>query len=309
MSPRVSIIIPLYNKEDYVLNCLKSIENQDFNDWECLIVDDGSVDSSMKVVESFIKDSKKSWKVLTKSNGGPSSARNLGIRAAVGEFITFLDADDIWLPTKLSKQLNFFEKNQDVDLLLTNYAIFSQNASFKLRAVRARDALSQVRRWLDMRGFGGLVESTGMFRKSALNDGLWFDEEMPTTEGLDFVIRWTLQKNVKIYQEILTLYRISINQLHTKQELVHSNVTLVADRYPNLVANKNILRRMHLAYFQLSRLRGLQKGKIFKSILGSSMFLNPFVLQMAYSIILRNLKAAYLPKKTRQIIVATINKD
>jgi glycosyltransferase involved in cell wall biosynthesis len=306
MSPRISIIIPVYNKENYILDCLKSIENQDFGDWECIVVDDGSIDASMKIVGDFIANSKKVWRVLTKSNGGPSSARNLGIRAAVGEFIALLDADDIWLPDKLSRQLNFFEKNRNVDLLLSNYVIFSQNSSFKLRAVRARSTLRQVKRWLSMRGFGGLVESTGMFKKSALNEGLMFDEEMPTTEGLDFVIRWAFQRNVKIYQEILTLYRISENQLHTKQDLVHSNVTLVADRYPSLVRGKYVLNRMHLAYFQLSELRGLPREKIFKSILSSLMFLNPFVLWMAFSIVLRNLKASYLSKKIRNIVLASL---
>lgn len=309
MNPKVSVIIPLYNKENYILDCLRSLESQDFSNWECLIVDDGSVDASIKIVESFIAGSEKSWRILTKSNGGASSARNVGIRAAEGEFIALLDADDVWLPTKLSKQLSFFEKNQDVHLLLTNYVIFSQNGSFKLRAIRAKNALRQVKGWLDMRGFGGLVESTGMFRKSALNDGLWFDEEMPTTEGLDFVIRWAFQRNVKIYQDILTLYRISENQLHTKHDLVKSNMTLVADRYPNLVGNEYVLQKMHLAYFQLSKLRGLPRRKIFTSILTSCIFLNPFVLRMAFSIILRNLKATYLPKKTRQMIMAYINKD
>jgi glycosyltransferase involved in cell wall biosynthesis len=304
MNPRVSVIIPLYNKEEYVLACLKSLENQDYDNWECIIVNDGSVDASMKIVEEFITNSKNTWRVLTQKNNGPSSARNLGIREATGEFIALLDADDIWLPTKLSRQLHFLEKNQNVDLLLSNYVIFSQNDSFKLRAVRARNNTRQVKRWLDMRGFGGLVESTGMFRKAALNDGLWFDEEMPTTEGLDFVIRWTFQKQVKVHQDILTLYRISENQLHTRQDLVKSNVALVADRYPDLVTNEYVLNRMHLAYFQLSGLRGLQKKEIFLSILNSFMFLNPFVLWMAFSIVLRNLKASYLAKKTRNLITA-----
>ena len=309
MNPRISVVIPLYNKEDYVLDCLKSLESQDFDDWECIIVDDGSLDASVKIVKDFIVDSERSWTILTQNNRGPSSARNLGIRAAMGEFIALIDADDIWLPTKLSKQLNYLDKNKDVDLLVSNYAIFSQSGSLKLRAVRARNTHRQIRRWLDKLGFGGLVESTGMFRKNALNEGLWFDEEMRTTEGLDFVIRWTFQKKVKVYQDILTLYRISENQLHTKQDLVRSNVTLVAERYPNLVTNEFVLRRMHLAYFQLSQIRGLPRGKILTSIFASRMHLNPFVPFIAFSIIYRNLKATFLPKKVRRIIMASIKRD
>jgi hypothetical protein len=218
-------------------------------------------------------------------------------------YIRSINGSDMLSSTNVE---HFLEKYPNVDLLLSHYVIFSRNDSIKLRAVRARNNARQVRRWLDMRGFGGLVESTGMFRKTALNEGLWFDEEMPTTEGLDFVIRWTFQKQVKVYQDILTLYRISENQLHTRQDLVKANVTLVADRYPNLVTNKFVLNRMHLAYFQLSNLRGLRKKEILDLLLPSFMFLNPFVLWMAISIVLRNLKASYLPKKMRGVIMASL---
>lgn len=84
MTPKVSVIIPLYNKENYILDCLRSLENQDFSDWECLIVDDGSVDASMKIVESFIASSEKSWRILTKSNGGFICAQSRDPRSKGG---------------------------------------------------------------------------------------------------------------------------------------------------------------------------------------------------------------------------------
>ena len=91
MSLFLSIIIPLYNKQNYILKTVNSVLSQDVDDYEIVIVDDGSTDNSVKVVES-IADSH--IRLFRKENGGPSSARNYGVRMAKGEWILFLDADD-----------------------------------------------------------------------------------------------------------------------------------------------------------------------------------------------------------------------
>lgn len=89
----ISIIVPLYNKEIAVLSTLSSIKEQGFEDWECVIVDDGSTDNSAQIVKEFIKDDYR-FVYYFKPNGGPSSARNFGVNKAKGEWIAFLDADD-----------------------------------------------------------------------------------------------------------------------------------------------------------------------------------------------------------------------
>ena len=92
---KISVIVPVYNMEKYLVRCLESIVNQTYPDLEIICVNDGSTDSSAKILETYASKDKR-IKLITKENGGLSSARNAGINAATGEFITFVDSDD-WI--------------------------------------------------------------------------------------------------------------------------------------------------------------------------------------------------------------------
>lgn len=98
----ISVIIPVFNGEKTIRETLQSVLNQTFTDFEVIVIDDGSNDSTLEVVSS-IKDSK--LKVFSYSNAGQAESRNRGIAKAVGEYITFIDADDLWTPDKLEAQL------------------------------------------------------------------------------------------------------------------------------------------------------------------------------------------------------------
>lgn len=114
----VSIIIPLYNGAATIVRTLDSVKNQTYKDFEIIIVNDGSIDNSAKVVEEY-KNKNSGLKItfINKNNGGVSSARNEGMKTSKGELIAFLDSDDEWLPPKLEKQLNVFKKNTSIDFL------------------------------------------------------------------------------------------------------------------------------------------------------------------------------------------------
>lgn len=107
---KVSIIIPVYNKEHYILDCLRSVRLQTFQDWECILVDDGSTDKSFSIIQSFIDQYPGDWTVIRKANEGPSAARNKGITHAKGEYLALLDSDDIWLPEKLLSKWNIWNR-------------------------------------------------------------------------------------------------------------------------------------------------------------------------------------------------------
>ncbi len=89
----ISVIIPVYNAEDYIDRCVKSIMNQDYNDWELILVDDGSKDSSPQIVDKWKREDKR-IKTIHQMNAGPGEARNRGILEATGEFVVYVDADD-----------------------------------------------------------------------------------------------------------------------------------------------------------------------------------------------------------------------
>ena len=92
--PKISIIVPVYNVEKYVDKCLKSLTQQTLQDIEIIIVNDGSLDKSVEIIEKYVKDNPTKIKYYEKKNGGLSSARNYGVEYATGEYIAFLDSDD-----------------------------------------------------------------------------------------------------------------------------------------------------------------------------------------------------------------------
>ena len=106
----VSIIIPVYNVEKYVKRCFKSVSEQTYQNIEIIVVDDGSTDSSGKLCDEFSRAEKRAV-VIHKENGGLSSARNVGMKMAKGEYITFLDSDDFLALDFVEKAMLLCEKN------------------------------------------------------------------------------------------------------------------------------------------------------------------------------------------------------
>lgn len=106
--PLLSVVIPLYNKREAITKTLLSVANQTYQNWECLVVDDGSTDSSGLCVKTFLSDRR--FVYLFKENGGVSSARNLGVEKANGDYIVFLDADDYLLPCALNSLISVCQR-------------------------------------------------------------------------------------------------------------------------------------------------------------------------------------------------------
>ncbi|WP_299208241.1 glycosyltransferase family 2 protein [uncultured Dokdonia sp.] len=109
--PLVSIITPLYNAENYITATIKSIQNQTYTHWEHIIVNDVSTDASLQIVESFAKRDSRIKVVTLSRNSGAAQSRNKATEIATGAYIAFLDADDLWHPQKLEKQLQFMQEN------------------------------------------------------------------------------------------------------------------------------------------------------------------------------------------------------
>ncbi len=110
MNDLVSIITPSYNTAEYIAETIKSVQAQTYSNWEMLIVDDCSTDSTDEVVTEFLSDTRIRYLKKLK-NSGAAISRNYALREAKGKWIAFLDSDDIWLPEKLEKQISFMEKN------------------------------------------------------------------------------------------------------------------------------------------------------------------------------------------------------
>ena len=110
MSPTISIIVPAYNAEHTINETIQSVLNQTFSDWELIIVDDCSTDNTSTIVHDYLYQDKRIKYFKTESaSGGPAEPRNMGILNSLGRYMAFLDSDDVWLPSKLERQLPLFE--------------------------------------------------------------------------------------------------------------------------------------------------------------------------------------------------------
>ena len=130
MNPHFSVIIPLYNKAPYIRKALESIVAQTYSDWDCIIIDDGSTDESLTVVNKYIQsvNSEKRIvnciRVISQENSGVAAARNRGVRESRGEYVCFLDADDWWVPNFLEDMDRLIKEYPDAGLYATNYIYY-----------------------------------------------------------------------------------------------------------------------------------------------------------------------------------------
>ncbi len=114
MTPKLSVIIPTYNGEKFIGRAIESVLNQTFKNFELIIVDDGSTDNTKEIVMEYQKKDERIKYLWEENSGGPAKPYNLALKQCGGEYIAFLDHDDMWLPEKLEKQIDFIEKEKIV---------------------------------------------------------------------------------------------------------------------------------------------------------------------------------------------------
>jgi teichuronic acid biosynthesis glycosyltransferase TuaG len=125
-NPLISIIMPAYNSEKTIRESIKSIINQSYTNWELLIIDNCSADRTYKIIEEYLDD-KRIHYIKNDNNYGVAFSRNVAIKKAKGEYIAFLDSDDLWSKFKLEKQLHFMKKNNYQFTFTSNYIITEDN--------------------------------------------------------------------------------------------------------------------------------------------------------------------------------------
>lgn len=201
--PLVSVIIPAYNATRTLQETVQSALSQTMSDFEIIIVDDGSSDDTLEVARS-IEDER--VRVLTQPNGGVAAARNAGIRAASGKYVALLDADDLWVPHKLERQLEVLESGQDV------YAVQSGatfvNDSLEVLSVRlcfpTQNALLETLLFQNMQAnMSNLVIARHKFDEMG-----YFDTQLEILEEWDMAIKVARHCNLVSLEESLLLYRV-----------------------------------------------------------------------------------------------------
>ena len=161
--PEISVVIPTYNRAGLVREALLSVLHQTFQDFEVIVVDDGSTDNTREQVVSFQEDDRVTY--IYQENQGPSEARNTGIRASKGKYVALLDDDDIALPQRLERQFNFLERNKNCALLGTACHEINEDESI-LRTIQLPSTDIEIRWTLLFNS--SFVHSSVMLRKEAL---------------------------------------------------------------------------------------------------------------------------------------------
>jgi len=305
VSVDISVIIPLYNKGEFIERTLKSVAAQDIGNWECIIVDDGSTDSSVEIVKEFIRVNPGNWKLISQKNSGQTSARNHGVKLAQGNYLAFLDADDLWPSNKLRLQFRALESDRSAVLVLSAFAIFRDHKS-TARVVRHRDPLKMNKRWLLMSGFGGGLESVGMVRRGVLLDEEMFDSALSTSSGLDLSLRLAELGKVILLPEIGLYYRINAGQWHADTNELGRNLDILCERYQNKFSQN--LARSHSAYLFWVSARGHGTKYLVISFVRSLLSIRNGQLYILVNLIWRNIASSQLGKSKRSETLSAISK-
>lgn len=207
-----SVVIPLYNKERYIDATLQSVVAQTWQDYEVLLVDDGSTDGSLSLVEPFLRDSR--FRLIRQTNAGVSVARNTGINQARGEYVCFLDADDLWLPEYLQIAHDNIMHYPEIGMVVTAYNAFDtipSNTLFCNSLVKYfRDGVKSLDFYEYCVRTGGTIAQTSgvILRHDELGEGrVLFRAGCSMGEDLDVWVRVAAKGNVLYINQPLVAYR------------------------------------------------------------------------------------------------------
>lgn len=185
----VSIIVPVYNVEKYIVETMDCVRNQTYSRWELLLVEDGSTDNTVAVIEEYLGSAQDSRIRLIRqpSNMGAARARNRGLAEAKGRFVAYLDGDDLWVPEKLERELAFMEEKQAA-FAFTGYEFADEKGKGLGRVVRVPETLT----------YREALKNTTIFTTTVMFDTTKIDKnmlEMPIIKSEDTALWWKVLRN------------------------------------------------------------------------------------------------------------------
>ena len=206
--PEVSVVIPAYNSARFIGEALQSVFDQTFKDYEIIVVDDGSTDSTKQVIDRYGNK----IRYVFQQQGGQAKARNRGIRDSLGRFIAFLDADDVWLPLKLEKQVCMFHRCSELAMVFTENSIFNESGVCRTSLGKGEKLMKgDVAKNIFLHS--GVLTSTVMVRSEVFDKIGLFEEELRLAEDDNMWIRIAANSEVALINEPLVGYRIHPDEI------------------------------------------------------------------------------------------------
>jgi len=184
LTPLISVIIPSYNRKNIVIEAIKSALEQESKTFEVIVVDDGSTDGT----EDYLKSLNLPIILLRKENGGVSSARNAGIKIAQGEYVAFLDSDDLWLPGILENQLAYLQSHPEIPLVYTDQYIEVDGKNLEKTRFNREVVSEEQKTKFNLPGFVQHMPihiSSVMIRESIFEEIGYFNEDLKIHEDTE----------------------------------------------------------------------------------------------------------------------------
>ncbi len=257
--PKVSVVIPVYNCAGLIDKSLDSVLNQTYKDYEIIIVNDGSTDATESVLTNYIKKYPGIIKCFTQENGGSAKARNTAIAHSQGEYIAFLDSDDIWTVNKLEKQMKVIDKDRSINFVFSNARLINHIGE-DLNRLYINGDVDVIRTYplfdqLLLKNYIPL--SSIVIKRDILNSLGGFEENLWWCEDYNFLLRVVKKVNVFEMQEELVLYRLSLQSKSKNLLNRHKETTELINKYRPGCITKNqrfndlIRKRLSACYFGL----------------------------------------------------------
>ena len=244
--PKISVIIPTYNRGQYITQALESVLNQTFHDYEIIVIDDGSTDNTQEILKKF------EGKIISlrQDNQGISNTRNRGINESHGVYITFLDSDDFWAPDKLEEQVKILDAYPKVGIVYARMPIINERGEkigMKPAGVSGKNFKELLEVW------GDIPTSTVMTRRDCFEKAGLFESPLEPMEDIDMWIRIARFYDLyEIENKVLAYYRRHEEQITSKKTRVYNGLlriyTKIYDNYPEAPRNLMLKRIVENQY-------------------------------------------------------------
>lgn len=287
MSPLVSIVIPIYNAEKYIQQTIDSVFKQSFEDWELILVNDGSTDNTNEILNQLAIQWPNKISVLHKNNSGVADTRNIGMAKAKGKYIALLDADDFWLPENLEKKVSLLEKNE-ADFVYSDMYNVNENLEYPtLAALGKDDNILQ-----DLLSWNGEVipgpSSNLVFKSTCLKKNIQFSKLLSTIADQHFTVQLAFYFKGKRINEALWYYRnlpqsMSKSVALLEKDALNAYLLYLKNNYFNSKKNRlNCYSKMYLilagSFWKDAKNYGRGLDYLFKSFFISPLFFTQTII-------------------------------
>ncbi len=228
-SPKVSIILPTYNRAHIIEKAIQSVLNQTYQDFEIIIIDDGSKDDTKKIIRGFQEKDNRIKYIRFEENKGAAAARNAGIKMSKGEYITFQDSDDEWVIDKLEKQMKVIETSSENIVVYCGFWRIDGDEKTYIPDINISNREGNIHKELLKRNFIG-TPSILLLKKNLEKIGM-FDENLSRLQDWDLAIRLSKYYNFKLIDEPLYISYVLSDSISANYEALIIAMQIILAKY------------------------------------------------------------------------------